>query len=76
MPDMDGFEATRQIRRLESTRAPECTWPVPVHIIALTAIAMQGDREKCFAAGMNDYTTKPVRLLDLQSALRRWSPEA
>jgi signal transduction histidine kinase/DNA-binding response OmpR family regulator len=76
MPDMDGFEATRQIRRMESIRAPECTWPVPVHIIALTAIAMQGDREKCFAAGMNDYTTKPVRLLDLQSALRRWSPEA
>ena len=75
MPDMDGFEAARQIRRLESAGAPACTWPAPVHIIALTAIAMQGDREKCLAAGMNDYTTKPVRLLDLESALHRWSPD-
>jgi signal transduction histidine kinase/PleD family two-component response regulator len=72
MPEMDGFEAARQIRKMENS--PEsCPWTAPVHIIALTAIAMQGDREKCLAAGMNDYTTKPVRLLDVQAALERWS---
>ena len=41
-------------------------------LIALTAIAMQGDREKCLAAGMDDYITKPVRLSEMQTALGRW----
>ena len=72
MPEMDGFEATQLIRKRELTTGQTCPWPAPVHIIALTAGAMQGDRERCLAAGMNDYVSKPVRLAELQSALERW----
>ena len=72
MPEMDGFAAARQIRKLEANGEP-CPWSAPVHIIALTAIAMEGDREKCLAAGMDDYITKPVRLPEMQAALQRWS---
>jgi CheY-like chemotaxis protein len=75
MPEMDGFAATRQIRKIESNPG-ECPWKNRVHIIALTAIAMQGDREKCLASGMDDYITKPVRLSEMQAALLRWSPNA
>jgi PAS domain S-box-containing protein len=53
MPGMDGFSATLQIRRLEGN-------PGKVPIIALTAHAMQGDKERCFASGMNEYVTKPI----------------
>ncbi len=53
MPGMDGFSATLQIRRLEGK-------PGKVPIIALTAHAMQGDKERCFASGMNEYVTKPI----------------
>jgi CheY-like chemotaxis protein/HPt (histidine-containing phosphotransfer) domain-containing protein len=67
MPDLDGYDTTRRIRR-EQTR--------PVHIIAMTAHAMQGDREKCLAAGMDDYLTKPVRTEELRAALARWQPPA
>ncbi len=63
MPEMDGYEATRRLRQH------------PVHgrvqVIALTANAMQGDREKCLEAGMNDYLSKPMRLPDLAAALAR-----
>ena len=65
MPDLDGYEATRQIRR-EQMR--------PIHIIAMTANAMQGDREKCLAAGMDDYVTKPVKTEELEAALARYRP--
>jgi two-component system sensor histidine kinase/response regulator len=71
MPEMDGFEASALIRKKEKELDGPCGWEAPVYIIALTAIAMQGDREKCLAAGMDDYITKPVRLGDLQSALDR-----
>ncbi|GAB2510586.1 response regulator [Lysobacter humi (ex Lee et al. 2017)] len=67
MPVMDGFEATAFIRQREDTRAR-------VPIVAVTAQAMQGDRERCLAAGMDDYITKPVQIDDFRRALRRWVP--
>ena len=72
MPEMDGFEATRLIREREHDTGHACPWKSPVHIIALTASAMQGDREKCLAIGMNDYVSKPICLGELQAALERW----
>jgi signal transduction histidine kinase/response regulator of citrate/malate metabolism len=69
MPQMDGFEATRLIRAEEA--AGKATWPVPVQVIAMTANAMQGDREVCLAAGMNGYISKPVALSDLIAVLSR-----
>jgi len=63
MPEMDGLEATRRIRS-------ENTQP-SVHIVAMTANAMQGDREMCLAAGMNDYVSKPIRVEVLVDALNR-----
>ncbi len=67
MPQTDGFEATRMIRALEGTRHTP--------IIALTASAMRGDRERCLAAGMDDYVPKPVSPEQLEAAIRRWVPE-
>ncbi len=64
MPEMDGLEATRTIDRIELTH------PRP-WIIAMTANVMRGDREKCLAAGMDDYVAKPVRAEELRSALER-----
>jgi CheY-like chemotaxis protein len=72
MPEMDGFEATRIIRKREFDSGQACPWEAPVYIIALTASAMQGDREKCLAVGMDDFVSKPVRLSALRTALERW----
>ena len=66
MPEMDGYEATREIRKLEQEGKRPRTW-----IIALTANAMQGDRELCLAAGMDDYISKPVNMEDLKRALEK-----
>ncbi len=69
MPEMDGLEATRQIRR---------RWPNPTgpRVIAMTANAMQGDREMCLEAGMDDYVSKPIQVKELQAALERTAQRA
>jgi two-component system sensor histidine kinase/response regulator len=72
MPEMDGYEATRAIRRREGNLEQQCPWKSPVYIVAMTANAMQGDREKCLAAGMDDYLSKPVRAPELEAVLQRW----
>jgi CheY-like chemotaxis protein len=74
MPEMDGFDATCRIREREYAQTVSGTAKTPVRIIAVTADAMQGDREKCLAAGMDDYVTKPVRLDDLKKVLEKHLP--
>ena len=69
MPVMDGVEATRRIRALTGERFQR------LPIIALTADAVQGVRESFFAAGMNDFASKPVEMKDVARVLRRWLPE-
>ncbi|HSX83493.1 MAG TPA: response regulator, partial [Candidatus Saccharimonadia bacterium] len=69
MPEMDGDEAARRIRDQWSTNEP-----ARPRLIAMTGNAMQGDRERCLAAGMDDYITKPVRVEKLQAVLERWGP--
>jgi CheY-like chemotaxis protein/HPt (histidine-containing phosphotransfer) domain-containing protein len=67
MPEMDGFEATAALRRRSDSKSR-------LPVIAVTAQAMQGDRERCLRAGMDDYISKPVKLEDFAAALKRWMP--
>lgn len=65
MPELDGYEATRRIRQLSQENLRK------IPVIAMTAHAMTGDREKCLECGMNDYVTKPTKIMDLRSAIER-----
>ena len=76
MPEMDGLEATRRIRESERALVHDPNATRPLVIIAMTANAMTGDREKCLKAGMDDYLAKPVRPEAVQAALKRWGPVA
>ena len=69
MPDMDGFELTRQIRVEEGARPGTVRTP----IVALTANALKGEADRCIAAGMDDYLTKPLTLDRLREAVARWT---
>ncbi len=69
MPDMDGYEATRRVRQMHESVAR-------IPIIAITAHALPGEREKCLAAGMNDYLPKPVSLEQLGAVIRLWASKS
>ena len=65
MPGIDGLETTRAIREMEGGRRR-------IPIVAVTARAMQGDRDRCLAAGMDDYLAKPIRPAELSALLKRY----
>jgi CheY-like chemotaxis protein len=76
MPEMDGLEATRQIRERQKNPSQPGHFNSPIAIAAMTANAMQGDRERCLGAGMDDYVSKPVRPEDLRVVVERWGVRA
>ncbi|MBI1824851.1 MAG: response regulator [Planctomycetes bacterium] len=75
MPNMDGFEATRAIRQLEAVLTDEGKEAKHTPVIALTANATPGDRERCAAAGMDEYLTKPFATDDLIAMIHRFAPQ-
>ncbi len=75
MPEMDGMEATRTIRERQRTHLNP-NYKSAIIIVAMTANAMNGDREKCLAAGMDDYLPKPVRPEDIRGVIERWAAAA
>ena len=76
MPVMDGITAARRIRKLEAQSGDEKSHRIgPVPIIAMTANAMKGDREKCLDAGMDDYISKPVDPEDLDAMIEKWTQQ-
>ena len=76
MPEMDGLEATRQIRQRQKDRANHPNYKAQMIIVAMTASAMPGDREKCLESGMDDYLSKPVRPEDVRAVIERWGTKA
>jgi CheY-like chemotaxis protein len=73
MPEMDGFEATTAIRQFEAQLRQIETGLPPLPVIALTAHAMSGDRDRCISAGMNDYITKPIDAAQLAQVIEKYS---
>ena len=76
MPEMGGLQATRIIRERQQQKSEFPNFKSSIIIVAMTANAMQGDREKCLAAGMDDYLAKPVRLEDIRTVVERWGAMA
>jgi CheY-like chemotaxis protein len=76
MPEMDGLEATCAIRERQRNGAAHPNYQSRIVIVAMTAQAMQGDREKCLAAGMDDYLSKPILPKDVRAIVERWGPQA
>jgi CheY-like chemotaxis protein len=76
MPEMDGLEATRIIRERQQEKSRYPTYHHQIIIVAMTASAMPGDRDKCISAGMDDYLAKPVRPEDIRSVVERWASAA
>jgi CheY-like chemotaxis protein len=76
MPEMDGLTATRTIRERQKQKTRFPNYKSPIIIVAMTASAMLGDREKCLAVGMDDYLAKPIRPEDVRRILERWGPTA
>ncbi len=75
MPEMDGIEATKAIRRYEEQPATRNSQPATrrhIPIVAMTAHAMKGDREKCLEAGMDDYVTKPIKRELVFESIEKW----
>ncbi len=75
MPELDGLEATRRIRERQQGGGHK-NFALPIIIVAMTAHAMVGDREKCLKAGMDDYLSKPVRPKDLRDMIEKWAGKA
>jgi len=76
MPEMDGLEATRIIRERQHEKSRYPNYDHQIIIVAMTANAMPGDRDKCISAGMDDYLAKPVRPQDIRSVVERWASAA
>ena len=72
MPEMDGYEATREIRKLETANLADHQ---PMPVIALTGHALEGSRERCLEAGMNDFLTKPFRYEQLRAMIEKWKSQ-